>query len=309
MRFVRHRIVAGLLAAAALGFAAGCSTDSDDPQATGTSTSPAAPSTPTAAEYRQAANAVCVETEQGISELDNPPNATAEQTADILEDGLEIQQEGIDKLKALEPPANLQARHERAVRLVEQRQALTQQLLERIRDGEDIQKLTRELGPRIQRLRTQGDNAARALGLTECLDGPSGGGGGGTQTTGGGGGGANQSALNRYRADVRAAGQAIGRFATLLQSDESFDAKAERLQTNLDAFDKNIRELADYRLSNAQLERQRAGLARTGPEVTDVLRRFMEAAERGDESAIRDLAPEVEEVLSEFQSVVTQGGD
>ena len=107
---------------------------------------------------------------------------------------------------------------------------------------------------------------------------------------------------------MRAAGAAIGNFARLLQNDESFSAKQDRLQANLDAFDQNIRDLADYTLTNAQLERQRAGLARTGPNVTEVLGRFMEAAAEGDEGAIRDLAPEVQEVLSEFQAVVTQSG-
>ena len=295
MRFARHRIMAGLVVAGALALAAGCSTDSDDPTPTGGSTTGAGL---TAADYRAQANAICVDTEAGISGLDNPANPNAEQTADILSEGIEIQQAGIDRLKGLDPPDDLQPGHDRAVRLLEQRQTVTQQLLDRIEDGESVAALTRELGPQIQRLRNQGDQAAQGLGLTECVDGPS------TGDSGDSG----ASALNRYRSDVRAAGAAIGNFARLLQSDETFAAKQDRLQANLDAFAQNIEDLNDYELTNAQLEEQRAGLARTGPDVTDVLNRFMDAAAEGDEGAITDLAPEVQEVLGDFQAVVTQSG-
>jgi hypothetical protein len=296
MRLARHRIMAGLVVVgASLAIAAGCSTDSDDGAATTGNTSGAGGLT--AAEYRQQANAVCVATEEGIGGLANPANPTAEQTADILEDGLEIQQTGIDRLKALDPPDDLQANHDKAVSLLEQRQTITQQLLDRIRDGEAVPALTRELGPRIQQLRNQADDVARDLGLEECVDGPS-----GEDAE------AQTSALNKYRQDVRAAGAAIGNFARLLQTNESFAAKKDRLEANLDTFQENIEDLGDYTLSNATLERQRAGLARTGPNVTDVLRRFMDAAADGDQKAIQDLAPEVQRVLSEFQSVVTQGG-
>jgi hypothetical protein len=294
MRFARHRIMAGLVVVgASLAIAAGCSTDSDDPAATTGNTSGGGL---TAAEYRQQANAVCVDTEAGIGGLENPSNPTAAQTADILADGLEIQQSGIDRLKALDPPDDLQADHDKAISLLEQRQTVTQRLLERIRGGESVAALTRELGPQIQRLRNQGDDVARELGLDECIDGPS-----GEDAE------AQTSALNKYREDVRAAGSAIGNFARLLQDDETFSAKEDRLQANLDAFQQNIEDLSGYTLSNATLERQRAGLARTGPNVTDVLRRFMDAAADNDQGAIQDLAPEVQRVLSEFQSVVTEG--
>ena len=297
MRFARHRIMAGLAVAGALALAAGCSTDSDDPTgAAGTTTGGG--SGLTAAEYRTQANAVCVDTESGISGLENPQNPTSEQTAEILSDGLDIQQAGIDRLKGLDPPAELQADHDRAIRLLEQRQTVTEELLERIQSGEDVTALTQELGPRIQRLRDQGDDVASEMGLTECVDGPS---DSGDSEEG-------ASALNRYRADVRAAGAAIGNFARLLQNEEAFSAKQDRLQANLDAFDQNIEDLTGYTLTNAQLERQRAGLARTGPNVPEVLGRFMEAAAAGDEGAIQNLAPEVQEVLSEFQAVVTQTG-
>jgi hypothetical protein len=295
MRFARHRIMAGLAVAGALALAAGCSTDSDDPTPTGGSTTGAGLS---ATDYREQANAICVDTEAGISGLDTPANPDAEQTADILSEGIEIQQAGIDRLKGLDPPADLQPGHDRAVRLLEQRQTVTQRLLDRIENGESVTALTTELGPQIQRLRDQGDAAAQNLGLTECVDGPS-----------GDSGDAGGSALNRYRADVRAAGVAIGNFARLLQNDETFAAKQDRLQANLDAFAQNIEDLNEYELTNAQLEEQRAGLARTGPDVTDVLNRFMDAAAEGDEGAIQDLAPEVQEVLGDFQAVVTQSGD
>ncbi|MDX6554476.1 MAG: hypothetical protein QOD86_671 [Miltoncostaeaceae bacterium] len=294
MRLARHRIMAGLVVVgASLAIAAGCSTDSDDPAATTGNTTAGGL---TAAEYRQQANAACVDTEAGIGALDSPSSPTAEQTADILSDGLDIQQTGIDRLKALDPPDDLQANHDKAISLLEQRQTLTQQLLSRIRDGESVADLTQSLGPQIQRLRTQGDDVARDLGLDECIDGPSD--ADSEEET---------SSLNKYREDVRAAGSAIGNFARLLQNDESFSAKEDRLQANLDAFQQNIEDLSDYTLTNATLEQQRAGLARTGPNVTDVLRRFMDAAADNDQDAIQDLAPEVQQVLSEFQEVVTPG--
>jgi hypothetical protein len=304
MRMVRRRSAAVVLIGALLAFGSGCDVfgDDADPATTaGTATTPPGPGGPDAAAYRQDANASCVKADQQISELDNPSNPSADQIADILEQGLTIQQEHIDELKALEPPAALEARHDRGVSLLEERQSVTEDLLERVRDG-DTNSIN-ELGPRIQRLRTQGNAVAQQLGLTECVNAA-----GAASVTPSDTSGSASTPLGRYRSDVMAAGRAIAQFATLLQSGESFSSKLERLEANLDTFDQNVADLRDYELTNARLERQRAGIVRTGPQVSNVLRRFLQATAANDEGAIRALAPEVREVLSDFQSVVTEGG-
>ena len=75
----------------------------------------------------------------------------------------------------------------------------------------------------------------------------------------------------------------------------------------LDDFDKAIGELETYTLSDGTLDRQRAGLVRTGPRVSDVLRQFLDAAQEGDVAAVQGLVPEVTSAITEFQQAATGG--
>jgi hypothetical protein len=75
----------------------------------------------------------------------------------------------------------------------------------------------------------------------------------------------------------------------------------------LDDFDQAIAKLQTYSLGDATLDKQRAGLVRTGPKVSDVLRRFLDAAQEGDVSKVQALVPEVTSTITEFQQAATGG--
>ena len=75
----------------------------------------------------------------------------------------------------------------------------------------------------------------------------------------------------------------------------------------LDDFDEAIAKLDTYTLEDETLDKQRAGLVRTGPKVSDVLRRFLDAAEKGDVAAVQALVPEVTSTITEFQQAATGG--
>jgi hypothetical protein len=111
-----------------------------------------------------------------------------------------------------------------------------------------------------------------------------------------------------YVDDVQAAAAALQGFGTTLQgttSLEGLEAKVPEAEAKLDEFDAAIAELEGYTLDDATLEAQRQRLAATGPEVSDVLRRFVDAAASGDTEAVATLVPEVQQVITEFGQAAT----
>ncbi len=103
---------------------------------------------------------------------------------------------------------------------------------------------------------------------------------------------------------------ALKSFGELLQSSTSLQdlgSKAGEAQAKLDQFDVAIAKLGTYTLDSKQLDAQRAGLAETGPEVSDVLRRFLTAAAANDIAGISKLVPEVTTAIGKFQAAATGG--
>ena len=75
----------------------------------------------------------------------------------------------------------------------------------------------------------------------------------------------------------------------------------------LDTFDEAIAKLNTYTLADDTLDEQRSGLVRTGPKVSDVLRRFLDAAEKGDVARGAGAGPGGHEHDPEFQQAATGG--
>lgn len=111
-----------------------------------------------------------------------------------------------------------------------------------------------------------------------------------------------------YLADVQAAAGALSRYGIALQRVDGV-AELRRIRGKLDrhvrTFDRRISKLRGYRLEDPRLNRQRAGLARTGPPLAAVLRRFNAAAARGDVAAIQRLVPVVTRRITAFQRAAT----
>jgi hypothetical protein len=113
---------------------------------------------------------------------------------------------------------------------------------------------------------------------------------------------------SRFRSDALAAASSLQAVGTALQSTSSLDdlkAKLSGLRGSLDRFDQAIGRMAGYTLADATLEQQRSGLARTGPRVSRLIRRFIDAAQRADLAKVRSLAPQIASALQDFATAAT----
>jgi len=113
---------------------------------------------------------------------------------------------------------------------------------------------------------------------------------------------------DQYLADAQEAAGALTKFGTLLQnvaSPADLRDAAPQSQEALDEFDAAIAKLDGYTMEDPTLEKQRSGLVAEGPKVSDVLRRFVDAAASGDASAVQSLLPEVMSALQAFSTAAT----
>lgn len=311
MSLVRSRPLAALAVLGAAAAIAGCGGGDDDSGAL------------SAEEFRQQADAICADANTRIDALDEPTGA--DQVLGFLQSGLTVQKEQLEKLKALEPPDDLAGTFTEATDLLDQQTAAIQGATDRIAGGEDPEAVIGEVDSEIDSLSDQADAKAKELGLEVC----------GTEDTGTDAtdttatvatapalttttppatdttsGSATTGDTAGYVEDVQAAASALTTFGTALQSTTSLDdlkAKVPDATQALDEFDKAIGELDTYTLSDGTLDRQRAGLVRTGPRVSDVLRQFLDAAQEGDVAAVQGLVPEVTSAITEFQQAATGG--
>lgn len=308
MSLVRSRPLAALAVVGAMAAIAGCGGGDDDSGAL------------SADEFRTQADAICADANTRLEALDEPTGA--DQVLGFLQSGLTVQKEQLEKLKALQPPEDLAGTFTEATELLDQQTAAIQGAADRIAGGEDAETVIGEVDSQIDGINDQADAKAKELGLTVC----------GTEDTGTGGTDTTATVATApelttsvpdttattagtgdtagYVEDVQSAASALTEFGTALQSTTSLDdlkAKVPDATNALDTFDTAIDKLGTYTLSDDTLDKQRAGLVRTGPKVSDVLRRFLDAAQEGDVTAVQALVPEVTSTITEFQQAATGG--
>jgi hypothetical protein len=301
---VRRRPLAGLAVVGAAALIAGCGGGSDSPSAD---------------EFRERADAICADANRELDPLE-PASNSSEDVVTFLTSGLQIQQSQIDRLKDLDPPSDLEGTWNEAIDLLEQRQALIQEAADRIAAGESAAEVLGD-DAEIERLQEESRQKARDLGLTVCgsedeepsttaADTTATAPDTATAAPGTTSGPAQSGESAQYVADVQAAAGALQSFGQVLQGStnvDDFKANVPEAQASLDEFDAAIAKLDGYELSDARLEEQRSGLAETGPKVSDVLRRFLDAASSGDIAAVGELVPEVTARINEFQQAATGG--
>lgn len=313
MPLVRRRPLAGIAALSVVALLAGCGGGSD---------SAGGSDALSAAEFRTQADAICADfnrTSEGVAD----PTSSAE-VLPYLKTILPFQQDELRKLEALKPPADLADTYTEALALLNKQRAAIVAATAEIEGGASAETVIARVGPEIEALNTQADAKGKALGLKIC----------GTDetestSTGGSSAPAPESApasttieapattgetpsttgtTGRYVDDVQAAATALQEFGSILQGAagiDDFTAKAPEAKKSLDTFDAAIAELAGYTLEVPKLEKQRAGLTETGPQVSDVLRRFVDAAAEGDIATVGTLVPEVMKTITEFQKAAT----
>ena len=295
MSLVPRRPLAAIAALGAAALIAGCGGGSDS----------------SADDFREQADEICAQANARTGALAEP--ATSGEVLPYLESGLTIQGEELERIRALDPPEDLQPAFDEATDLLQQRQDAIRQAADRVSAGEDPDAVIAEVSPEITRLRDEGRAKARELGLTVCGSEEDDAGSTAPATTGtapqtGGTAPAQSGQAQRYAADLQAAGTALQGFGGVLQGTTRLDDLRSRVpeaNAALDEFEAAIGTLEGYTLDNATLESQRARLAETGPEVSDTLRRFVAAAESGDTEAVQALVPEVTQAISAFQAAAT----
>jgi hypothetical protein len=179
--------------------------------------------------------------------------------------------------------------------------------------GDDVQTVYTEAGEEVDSLNAQADAKARELGLTVCGTDDDNSGESATTstgttataptTTGGGPVSAEvQTDLQAVRTTLLGVGQAL-QSATGGSLDEVKKAVPEA-RSKLAEFDDAIAKLASDTSPNAAQERTRAAVAAAGPKVSDVLGRFFDELEDGDEAGVTALVPEVQRVFTELQTAL-----
>ncbi len=286
----RRRRLAGLAAAgvAATLIAAGCGGSSDRLSSD---------------EYRDQADAICLATDEATENFDVT-------TSEGLLALIAAQREQIDELDDLDPPEELEDEHEEAVDVLNQLVDRFEVIQQRIADGENATTVLTAEAPQLEDLGNRADELAVELGLEVCgnddestspdttTDEPT------TDDdvpvlTGG---------VAQYIQDLTAGAAALQSFGTALQSVDSpaeLEDLAPGLSANLDAFDEALSNMGGYTLGVAQLDEQREALIATGPAVSDVLRRFVDAAADGDGAAIQELVPEIQSAIDAFSEAAS----
>ena len=301
MSLARRPLVAGIAVLGAAAVIAGCGGGSSDSSS--------------ADDFRQQADQICADANDRLAAV--PAPQTNAQILDALQAGLPIQADELAQLKALDPPADLQADFDQAVDLLQQRQDAIQAAADKIANGDDAATVIQQADGQIDDLRAQAQGKAKDLGLSVC--------GAGTSATAGTTGTATSAPTTTapadttgtaglsgqnaaYVEDARAAATKLQEFGAILQSTTSLDdlkTKVPGAEAKLDEFDAAIAKLDGYTLDNPTLEKQRAGLAATGPKVSAVLNKFIQAASTGDTEAVQAVVPELSAAIQEFQNAAT----
>ena len=293
-----RRPLAGIAALGAAALIAGCGGGSDSSSAD---------------DFRQEADEICADANSRLDTLTEPTSGAA--VLPFLQEGLTIQADELERIRALDPPDDLQPAFDEATDLLQQRQEAIQQAADRIEAGENPEAVIQEASPEIARLRDEARAKANELDLTVCGaddDGATTAGTAPATTAGTAGGGATGTAATgetaQYVQDVGAAVASLRTFSQLLQGTSSLEdlqGRVPQAQAELDSFDEAVAKLDDYTFDNATLEAQRDQLAESGPQVSAELRRSGTAAESGDVEAIQSVLPDVTQALTEFQQAAT----
>jgi hypothetical protein len=113
----------------------------------------------------------------------------------------------------------------------------------------------------------------------------------------------------QFTTDLTTANSALTDFAKVIQSGGSnlsdLQANVPKARADVKKFDGAITNIGTYSLDSPALERKRSGIAGTGHQVSDTLNRFLDAVEKGDQSAAIAVLPDLQSAISAFSSAAT----
>lgn len=306
MTLARRRPLAGIATLGVVALIAGCGGGGSD--------------TLSADEFRTQADAICADYNTQSDAL-STPSSPAEYLPSLKEI-VPLQTAQLAKLKELKPPSDLKGTFDEALAILDEQKGVLDSAVTRLEGGEDPETVLNAIATQAGDLGDEADQKAKDLGLKVC------GTNGGDSTTDTTGAATSAPATTTapattadtaptatgtgdtagYVTDVQSAATALQEFGTILSTSTGISdlkTKVPEAQKSLDTFDAAIAKLDDYTLGIPRLDEQRTGLAATGPKVSDVLRRFLDAAASGDLAAVQKLVPEVTSTIGEFQKAAT----
>lgn len=178
MRSVRRRAITGLAIVGTAALIAGCSGDDDN----GGSADP----TPTPTEMVETteteeangldedelldqANVICADVSDELDELGDPTSEEPDELVAFLDEGLELQEGGIEELRTLVPPEEIADDYEEALERLDAQRSAIEDVRDRIDDGEDPEEVFTDVNDEIEGLEADSDEALEDLGLDACV--------------------------------------------------------------------------------------------------------------------------------------------
>jgi hypothetical protein len=159
---MRRRVTLTAVAAVCV-LAVGCSSDDDGSSGNGSGATTESQRL-TKEEYIAQADAICQEADAKIDAVPEPQST--EELAEYGEQVVEIGQDQLDRLRALEPPQTDEGTINEAYDLLEQQLAIATDLIDAARE-DDLEQV-QELLAQGEQLNDQADQIAEDYGLTEC---------------------------------------------------------------------------------------------------------------------------------------------
>ena len=121
-----------------------------------------------AAEYRKQADKLCRQSERAADRL--PEAKSADDLDELFARILEVTKPYDRRLDALEPPAELRERHERAVREGDRQERYVRRLVRDLRRSDDPISTLRNEFPKLLKLVDRSNANARSLGVDDCVE-------------------------------------------------------------------------------------------------------------------------------------------
>jgi hypothetical protein len=119
-------------------------------------------------DYRGELRKLCQEAERKTNEVREPTRATREAIADYLTRLRDINAETIERVQELEPPDDLKAAHDKALKANREGRAKVDAVIEELEEGGDPTQVLTEARSDLEASSRAAQEAAREVGVPEC---------------------------------------------------------------------------------------------------------------------------------------------
>ena len=120
-------------------------------------------------EYRAAAKKVCVEAEKATDAVKQPTRSTPEAIVDYLERLLDANERTTQRFEKLDPPEDLQKPHDDILQANRAGAKTVRSVIDQLEQGEDARQVLEGSTARLRELGERSNDAARRLGVPECV--------------------------------------------------------------------------------------------------------------------------------------------